>query len=160
MVATPQRTAYVFLPLLATDLGNRVLQPMQPTNAAGAGGSPGPSGKLYKGKLLPVAISSTDKLGLSRVAQKVRCGTWYRSAATQLASMKGGSPPYHSGWPVCSQVADLGDKVMLPRLCSCPNSASPFDAAYVQKCARNCPLYGQTARYVSRARVERDIMLG
>ncbi|KAG2453595.1 hypothetical protein HYH02_001813 [Chlamydomonas schloesseri] len=91
----------------------RVLQPLQPTNAAAAG-SPGPTGKLYKGKLLPVVISSTDKLGMSRVAQKV---------------------------------ADLGDKLMLPRLCSCPNSASPFDPMYVQKCARNCPLYGQTARY-------------
>ncbi|PNW75295.1 hypothetical protein CHLRE_12g521100v5 [Chlamydomonas reinhardtii] len=91
----------------------RVLQPVQAANVPGAG-SPSPSGKLYKGKLLPVAISSTDKLGLSRVAQKV---------------------------------ADLGDKLMLPRLCSCPNNASPFDPLYVQKCARNCPLYGQTARY-------------
>lgn len=41
----------------------------------------------------------------------------------------------------------MGDKVSLPRLCSCPNRTSPFDPKYVTHCARNCPLYGQPARY-------------
>ncbi|PNH04805.1 hypothetical protein TSOC_008932 [Tetrabaena socialis] len=89
----------------------RVLQVVDNTNTAKPAS---PTGKLYKGRPLPLAVSVNDEFGLARIAQKA---------------------------------AELGAKLVLPRLCSCVNPSSVFDRKYVTHCARNCPLYQQPARY-------------
>ncbi|GFR43757.1 hypothetical protein Agub_g4869 [Astrephomene gubernaculifera] len=88
-----------------------------------------------------------------------------KARVLQPVNGSAGSPPpakLHKGKPlpvaisvkddvglarVSRKIADLGGKLVLPRLCACPNSANPCDPNYVTKCARNCPLYMQPARY-------------
>ncbi|GLI63269.1 hypothetical protein VaNZ11_006174 [Volvox africanus] len=48
---------------------------------------------------------------------------------------------------VAQKVSEISEKLDLPRLCACPNNATIFDPTYVNKCARNCPLYHQPERY-------------
>ncbi|GIL70981.1 hypothetical protein Vretifemale_1634 [Volvox reticuliferus] len=48
---------------------------------------------------------------------------------------------------VAQKVSEMKEKLNLPRLCACPNNASIFDPTYVNKCARNCPLYLQPEHY-------------
>lgn len=90
------------------------------------------AGQWYKGRLLPTRLDCSDAEGLAKIAEKAK---------------------------------DMG--VTLPPLCACPaggggtRERQAIDAAYVLKCATNCPLFHRPKLYeklVNDLLVERGVL--